>query len=387
MLFLCSHRYHPRFVIIFLENHSTKGDFVNMLSLFCVYIFDKIGISDRMCLIVGDIVYFEEVTMSYDEQIYTIGVVERMTDIPAATLRIWERRYDFPESDRTEGGHRLYSEREVRRLRWVKAKIDAGMHTRQAIKALQLMEAEGEAQVETQLSGMTTMAALNTEPVNAGNVHISALQTKLFSALLAHDTGQADQIFNDALALYSPENLIADLITPTLRDIGSGWEQGEITVATEHLATNYLRQHLLAWMRTGPPLYTVPPVVLACAPGEWHEGGLLMFGVLLRRRRWPIAYLGQSTPLPEVAKFVQQIKPLAVVLTATTEEPALTLAEWPTWLPEAAQTGDPVVSYAGLVFNERPEIRAKVQGLFLGTTLQEGVETLERLLRQKGLQL
>ncbi|MGC9394656.1 MAG: MerR family transcriptional regulator [Anaerolineae bacterium] len=323
--------------------------------------------------------------MSYDEKIYTIGVVERMTDIPAATLRVWERRYDFPDSDRTEGGHRLYSEKEVQRLRWVKAQIDAGMHTRQAVKALRLMEAEGGTQMETQLSGVITMAAPDAESGDAGNVHISALQTKLFSALLAHDTGQADQIFNDAFALYTPENLIVNLIAPSLRDIGTGWEQGEIDVATEHLATNYLRQHLLAWMRTGPPPYAVAPVVLACAPGEWHEGGLLMFGALLRRRRWPIAYLGQSIPLPEVAKFVQKAKPPAVVLTAVTKEPALALAEWPTWLPEAAKTGDPVVSYGGLIFNEQPEIRTKVQGLFLGTTIQEGVETLERVLQSKVL--
>jgi hypothetical protein len=91
--------------------------------------------------------------------------------------------------------------------------------------------------------------------------------------------------------------------------------------------------------------------------------------------------------LSEVAKFVQKTKPPAVVLTAVTKEPALALAEWPTWLPEAAKTGNPVVSYGGLVFNEQPEIRTKVQGLFLGTTLQEGVETLERLLQHKGLHL
>ena len=322
--------------------------------------------------------------MSYDEEIYTIGVVERMTDIPAATLRVWERRYDFPESDRTEGGHRLYSEKEVQRLRWVNAKIDAGMHTRQAIKALRLMEAEGGIQAETQMPSVITIASPNTDGAT-GNVHISALQTKLLSALLAHDTGQADQIFSDAFALYAPEKLIADLIAPTLREIGSRWEKGEVDIATEHLATHYLRHHLLAWMRSGPPPYEVAPVVLACAPGEWHEGSLLMLGVLLRRRRWPIAYLGQSIPLPEVAKFVQETKPSAVILTAMTEEPALALADWPTWLPEAAKTGEPLICYGGLVFNEHPELRAKVPGLFLGTTIPEGVETLERVLQKKVL--
>ena len=78
-----------------------------------------------------------------DEPIYNIGVVSRMTGIPVATLRVWERRYKFPKSSRTAGGHRLYSERELLRLRWVKSTIDQGMQTSQAIRALRSREREG----------------------------------------------------------------------------------------------------------------------------------------------------------------------------------------------------------------------------------------------------
>lgn len=317
--------------------------------------------------------------MSNDESIYNIGIVARMTDIPPATLRIWERRYDFPKTERTEGKHRLYSEKEIQRLRWVKTRIDEGMQIRQAIRALHMAESEGGAESK----GQEGPGIVSVPDADRNSVHITVLQKKLLDALLSHDTGQADLIFNESIALYAPETLIVDLIGPTMQQIGLGWKRETVDIATEHLATNYLRQHLIAWMRTGPPPYAITPVVLACAPGEWHEGGLLMFGALLRRRRWPIAYLGQSIPLPEVAKFVREIRPSAVVLTAVTEAPALMLTEWPTWLPAAAQTGDPLVAYGGPVFNEQPELRAKVHGLFLGTTLQEGVETLERILQNK----
>ncbi len=326
--------------------------------------------------------------MSNDESIYNIGSVARMTDIPAATLRIWERRYNFPETERTEGKHRLYSDKEIQRLRWVKVRLDEGMQVRQAIRALRAVEAGEDLVVGKPASPSPDERGVDvSEGDQIVNVHIDALRKKLLDALQAHETEKADQVFNEAFTLYTPESLIVDLIRPTLYDIGGGWEKGEIDIATEHLATHYLRQHLLAWMRSGPPPYAVAPIVLACAPGEWHEGGLLMFGALMRRRRWPVAYLGQSSPLPELAKFVQETKPAAVVLTAMTEAPALALAEWPTWLPEAARTGEPIVGYGGLAFNEWPELRTKVQGLFLGSTLQEGVETLERLLLNKGPRL
>src|SRR5512136_2998353 len=80
---------------------------------------------------------------SSEDPLYNIGAVCRMTGIPAATLRIWERRYGFPQSARTPGGHRLYSERDVIGLRWVKTRTEEGMQAGQAVRALQHVQDEG----------------------------------------------------------------------------------------------------------------------------------------------------------------------------------------------------------------------------------------------------
>ena len=82
------------------------------------------------------------------DPLYNIGVVTRMTGISMATLRAWERRYNFPETRRTSGGHRLYSEQDVYRLKWVKDRIDEGMQTAQAINALRYQEEKGYATPE-----------------------------------------------------------------------------------------------------------------------------------------------------------------------------------------------------------------------------------------------
>jgi MerR family transcriptional regulator, light-induced transcriptional regulator len=325
--------------------------------------------------------------MSRDEPIYNIGVVARMTDIPAATLRVWERRYGFPETSRTEGGHRLYSEEDIQRLRWVRARIDEGMQARQAVRALKSLEEEG---------ALLDPGLMITEPeardgLKRGNQEIEAdsyielLRHRLFDTLVRHDTARADELFGEALALYSPEDVMLHMIRPTLREIGDGWERGDIKIGTEHLASSYLRQRLLAWLRSGPPLFPVPPTVLACAPGEYHEGSLMIFGALMRRRRWPVAYLGQSIPLPDLASFVETANPIAIVTVAMTEEPATALAKWPEHFPTIVETGRPIFAYGGMIFNTAPEWRAKVPGLFLGATLTEGVEALERMLRRMTL--
>jgi len=154
-----------------------------------------------------------------------------------------------------------------------------------------------------------------------------------------------------------------------------------VDVATEHLATNYVRHRLIMWTVTGPPPFPIRPTLLACAPDELHEGGLLILGVLLRRRRWPVAYLGQAVPLKDMAKLIAEMKPPAIVLVASTDKAAQNLVDWPRHLPGVLEAGRPIVAYGGRVFSEKPEWRSQVPGIFLGETLQEGVNKLESLLR------
>jgi len=311
-----------------------------------------------------------------NEPLYNIGVVSRMTGVSMATLRAWERRYTFPESNRTPGGHRLYTEMDVLRLRWVKARIDEGMQTAQAIHALQHQEQTGH------LVTMETVPAGNGLHLKETSPHLVTFQQRLTNTLVGRDLQGADNILGEALALSSPEDLILDVIGPTLSAIGEAWENGHVSVATEHLATNYLRQRLLMWMLSGPPAKAVSPIVLACAPDEWHEGSLLIMGAILRRRRWPIAYLGQALPLPDLSTYVREIKPSLVVLIGMTETSAAGLLEWPNYMPEVAQKGRPIIGYGGRVFALHPEWRLQMAGIYLGNTFREGIETIEQLLQQ-----
>lgn len=305
---------------------------------------------------------------SDNEPLYNIGAVSRITDVAETTLRVWERRYDFPNSSRTEGGHRLYSQNEVARLQWVKLRIDEGMQVSQAIKALQHSEQEGR----------LTATAFTSPPRNAEE--FTAFYDRLLNALLQHETSYADHIIAEALSIYSLEHLILHIISPILNEIGKMWERDEMDVASEHVITNFLRHRLLLWMRTAPPSYNVNPVILACAPGELHEGSLLMLGVLLSRLRWPVIYLGQSISLDGFETFIQQMKASIIVFVAMTEESAHELQAWHNWLPQVYKTNQPLICFGGRVFTEKPDYVNQVKGIFLGQSLEEGIITLNKIL-------
>lgn len=322
-----------------------------------------------------------DVNLGSNEPLYNIGVVARMTKVSMATLRAWERRYSFPDSGRTAGGHRLYSERDVLRLRWVKDRIDEGMQTAQAINALHHQEQTGNLAL---VEPLHPPSEINEVKVEKFTPHLPILRERLVESLLLRDLVRADTTLGEALALSSPDDLILDVIGPALATVGEAWEEGQINVATEHLATNYLRQRLLMWMVSGPPPRTTSPIVLACAPNEWHEGSLLILGALLRRRRWPVAYLGQAVPLPDLAAFVHELRPSMIVTVAMTENAAAELSEWPVWLPEVTQTGKPPVGYGGRIFRVQPEWRLRMAGVYLGDSFRDGLATIESLLGHAG---
>jgi len=212
--------------------------------------------------------------------------------------------------------------------------------------------------------------------------HLAHYKTLLVSSLVNQDLARADNAIGEALAVSSPEDLILDVIAPAFTEIGETWEQGRISIANEHLGTNYLRQKLLMWMVSGPPPKAVNPIILACAPNEWHEGGLLILGALLRRRRWPVSYLGQAVPLQDLAEMAQKTRHSMIVLLAEMENSAAQLADWPKFIPEAAERGKPVVAYAGRIFVTQPAWRERVAGTYLGDDFRIGLNTLERLLVQ-----
>ncbi|MEP7292374.1 MAG: MerR family transcriptional regulator [Chloroflexota bacterium] len=315
----------------------------------------------------------EESSTHDEEPLFNIGAVSRMTDIPEATLRVWERRYQFPYATRTAGGHRLYSQQEVRRIQWVKRQMDAGLQASRAIQALHMNEQEG-------VQASSSAPAANQKPPAEST--LASYRERLFDALVTHDSAGTDAILSESLAFFPLESLLLDVISPTLAAIGEAWSEGRINVATEHFATNSLRNHMMSWIRMSPPAYTVSPVVLACAPGELHEGSLLILAVLLRRLRWHVVYLGQSMPLSDLAAFVEELKPSILVFVAMTEETGHALLDWRHWLPNALRDQTPLVAFGGRAFTEHPDLAEQIPGILLGSTLREGIETLDRLLHE-----
>jgi DNA-binding transcriptional MerR regulator len=220
-----------------------------------------------------------------------IGELSRRTGVSAELLRAWERRYGLLLPTRTEGGFRLYSPADERRVSLMRSHVQNGMSAAEAAR-LTLAEADG---------------GSADEPI------LQRRAQELREALDQLDESAAHSTLDSLLAELAPETVISNVVLPYLRELGERWASGKASVGQEHFASQLLRGRLLGLAR-GWDRGAGPRALLACAPGEQHDLGLIAFGLALRARGWRITYLGQDTPLETLAETARSLPFQAIVI-------------------------------------------------------------------------
>src|SRR5439155_39286 len=162
-----------------------------------------------------------------DAPVYNIKAVSRLTGVPADTLRRWESRYQVIIPRRTEGGYRLYSQRDVDTILWLKGKLAEGLSISRACEMLRHIGGDP-ANLLTAGRGPRSAATAASGPAEAGVKSFEVLRGGLMEAFLAVDEERAGAALTDALGLYSVEEVCLRILQPALVQLGDGWLDGEI---------------------------------------------------------------------------------------------------------------------------------------------------------------
>ncbi len=308
-----------------------------------------------------------------EEPIYNMKAVEQQTGISAATLRAWERRYSLVAPKRTASGYRLYSDRDVALFRWVRMQMDEGLTISRVVAMLDNLRDGGEPiWIDDGDGAMLVKPDSPLPPLG--------LVQPLFKALVDLDDDRADEILEQAFATYTMPTVYLDLIATTLVEIGEAWRRGEVFISTEHFATTYLCGRLLALLQAYPHRADRPMIFVGCAPGERHEVGALIFGVMLRQQGFNVAYLGQDIPAEDVVRAAMHERPAMICLSANSPSTALALRDVQAGLTDEQQPG-PLFGYGGRAFDQDPNLRRTVPGHYLGSDPRDALSTVNNLIR------
>jgi DNA-binding transcriptional MerR regulator len=235
-----------------------------------------------------------------------IGELARRTGVSPELLRAWEQRYGLLQPSRSQGGFRLYSDSDERRVRTMRALIAQG---------LSAAEAAGRARADE-----PDPVAASSQPI------VGDLADQLAEALRSFDTQRAHAVFDRLVATVSVESLLRDVLVPYLRTLGDRWATGQASIAQEHFASNLLRGRLMGLAREGA-IGSGTPVIVACPPEEEHDLGSIMFCIAAARLGRRVVFLGADTPVDTIRETAESMRPSTVVLAVSRPEPLRAHAE------------------------------------------------------------
>jgi methanogenic corrinoid protein MtbC1 len=229
-----------------------------------------------------------------------IAALSQRTGIAPDTLRKWEARYGVLHPARSKGGQRRYSERDVARVEWLRDRLREGWRIGEAARLL-----------------VATSDATVAEP--------AALRDALATAVTVGDSVRVGALLDQAFALLPLDEALNGVVTPTMRWVGDEWHAGRLSVAVEHAVTSRVRSRLEQLM-ADERAEVRGVCVLACAPDEQHDLGLLTLAVALRADGWRVEYLGADTPVADALAYAEEIGARVVCFSASRAETLATLA-------------------------------------------------------------
>lgn len=295
-----------------------------------------------------------------DVPLYKLSVVLEATGLTADVVRAWERRYGLPRPQRTPGGHRLYTRRDIRTLQWLLARRTEGLRISQAVSRWRDLEA----------AGCDPLTVVQEEASPLEEVRAAWLR-----AGLDFDEGRAEVLLKAALAAYPPEAVIGQVLQRGLHTVGELWYRAEISVQQEHFISELAMRCLYTLMASAPRPTREERLLLGTPSGERHAFPALLLAVWLRLRGWQSVYLGVEVPIESLRGLLIQAQPSAVLYSVQMLGSVPALQEAAQWLGAA---GVPV-GYGGGVFNSFPALQARIPAFFLGENLAEALEEVETL--------
>jgi len=233
----------------------------------------------------------------------SIAAVERDTGLSKDALRVWERRYGFPQPLRDAFGERIYPVDQLDKLRLIKRLLDQGYRPGKVV-GLTVTE-------------LAQMSEGTDPPARTAAVDPTEESSRCLDCLTEHRLEELRRLLSQALLRLGLARFISEVAAPLTVMVGEAWARGQLQVFEEHLYTEAMQAQLRGAIATIPQVRGVPRVLLTTFPQEPHGLGILMAEAIFALEGACCVPLGTQTPLAEIigATAAQQIDIVALSFT------------------------------------------------------------------------
>jgi excisionase family DNA binding protein len=210
-------------------------------------------------------------------------------------------------------------------------------------------------------------------------------RSHLEARLIASDEAGAWEVLEAALGSgMEPEDVLLEIVSPTLRSIGTLWEKGELTVADEHRASSVATRLISrVGARFGRRGHKRGTVILAAPPGELHGGPVAIAANLVRWRGFAAIELGANTPADALAETAASEPDLVAVGLACTTKGSPQAARKAIAAVRLLVPDVPILLGGAAVSDEAHAIRLGAD-VFTGTSGAQLIQALEAIADKAG---
>ena len=198
--------------------------------------------------------------------------VSHLTGVRPELLRRWEKRYHLFTPQRAGNRYREFDDEDVQLLLYIRQQIDHG-------RSIGELAAEGREALLRQLRPAQASPGQQDNP---------CLLDELLGYIQHLDKPRLEARLAEWAVHHSFATLLDTVFVPLMHRLGELWAAGEVSVASEHFATMFLKQRLLTMLQTTAPGASAPLLLCACPAKEFHELGLLVFAYIMQQDGWQV---------------------------------------------------------------------------------------------------
>ena len=191
---------------------------------------------------------------------------------------------------------------------------------------------------------------------------LSEVKNNFLNALLEGNEEECLKIADDYAGTTDEiSDLFVHVIQPSMYEIGSMWERGDISGSKEHLATVIVSKIMsIIGSRSKKEHNPDKKLLIASAPGELHQIGGWMLSDLLEYEGWEVKNLGANTPADYLIDFTKEFRPVTIALSATIMQNVEAVKEVISRIKNDDELKETKIIVGGKVFNDNPGLWEKV---------------------------
>lgn len=221
--------------------------------------------------------------------VFSIKDLENFSGIKAHTIRIWEKRYQILEPDRTDSNIRTYNETELKKI------LNVAYLNRNGLKISKIARLDEDQLTQQVMSVSSTRDDID-QDFQPGKILMSAIRFN-------------EELFKEALMPYirrrGIEQAYAQYFHPLLEKARILWQTGSLSRAQEQFIRNTIRQIITVEDNQLKPVTgkSNPAVAMINTSDNLTDNNFLFYKYALKKRGYDVIFTGGILPASEVVEI------------------------------------------------------------------------------------